>query len=124
MSRFLFGDDLGNIKGLRYQQDATIQEEKAKIKTLLPAAGGDARRVAIQKIAVCPGTNTGNSLVCSPLLILACIEIQQVKLATASSDGALGLHSLSPADELETVCGWSEARLKDNQFVGLSVTST
>jgi hypothetical protein len=65
MSRFLFGDDLGNIKSLRYRPDAATPEERAKIKTLLPAAAGDAGRVAAQKIAVWPGTSAESSLVCS-----------------------------------------------------------
>mgnify|MGYP007124443003 CR=1 FL=1 len=50
-------------------------------------------------------------------------EQQEVKFATANSKGYIALYNLSAADELETVCQWTETRLRDNHFVGLATTS-
>ena len=62
MSRFVFGDDLGNLKVLRYQP---LAEEKASIKSVYTHPAGE-DRVAIQKIAACPGERPNNTLVWTP----------------------------------------------------------
>lgn len=61
MSRFIFGDDLGNIKVLRYQP---LAEEKATIKSVYSHPVGE-DRVAIQKIAACPSERPDSTLVCT-----------------------------------------------------------
>ncbi|KAF6765160.1 WD40-repeat-containing domain protein [Ephemerocybe angulata] len=106
MSRFIFGDDLGNIKVLRYLPDAASPEEKASIKTVHSEATSE-NRTGIQRISTCLTGRDNDTL-----------------LATGSSNGCLALHTLSEEDELNTVCNWTEKRLKDNYFVGLTASTS
>lgn len=62
MSRFVFGDDLGNIKVLWYRP---LAQEVAVIKSVYSHPAGE-DRVAIQKIAACPTSERPDStLVCT-----------------------------------------------------------
>lgn len=61
MSRFIFGDDLGNIKTLRYQPDTA---EKASVKSVYAHPVGE-ERVAVQKIAACASERPDSTLVCA-----------------------------------------------------------
>jgi len=98
MSRFLLGDQLGNLKVLRYSP----QENGIDIKTvhhheITPA--GSVERLAINSSS----------------------PSDQTILAAAFSNGSLHLSALKQDDTLEVLAKWNEPRLAENKFIGLSL---
>ncbi|EAU88584.2 hypothetical protein CC1G_04290 [Coprinopsis cinerea okayama7 len=105
MARFLVGDDLGSLKIFKYSNEAGPSGSKVEVKSVYRSEAsfrGEAR-IGVQGLAT---LNTGDG----------------VLAATAFSDGNLQLSRLQDDDTLETVCSWTEPKLKANRFVGVALT--
>ena len=98
MSRFLLGDQLGNIKVLRYSP----QKDGVDIKT-----------VHHQE------TTPASSVEC--LAINSSTSDDQTTVAAAFSNGSLLLSALKEDDTFEVLTKWNEPRLGENKFIGLSL---
>ncbi len=124
MSRFLTGDELGNIKSFKYVPSSTA-ESNVTVSTLYDGSGKGKER-AVQKLAT--STSGDGPLVrqspsrkqrcpCTCLLALG------VKIAVARSDGSASISRLH-AEGLDTLREWTEPRLKPGQrYVGLAASS-
>ncbi|KAA1469473.1 hypothetical protein DENSPDRAFT_878950 [Dentipellis sp. KUC8613] len=101
MPRFLAGDELGNIKSLKYNPAQKPGEAKAEVSTIYEGSEGGKEK-AIQALAV---------------------SADGAMISAARADGTAGIYRLED-DSLETVHDWKEPRLKVGQrYVGLSVSS-
>ncbi|KAF8797980.1 hypothetical protein BYT27DRAFT_7178293 [Phlegmacium glaucopus] len=98
MSRFLLGDQLGNIKVLRYfPQENRIDVKGVYHQEIAPAS-------SVERLAI--NSSSSND---------------QTTLAAAFSNGSLLLSALKEDDTFEVLAKWSEPRLAENKFIGLSL---
>ncbi|KAF9480119.1 hypothetical protein BDN70DRAFT_833309 [Pholiota conissans] len=100
MSRFLVGDDLGNIKTLRYSPKLT-EESKISVKT-------------VYKYDVSSGA-------CSVQRLASSRGAGHTTLAAAFSNGTCLLSSLKDDDSFEVLSKWDEIRSANGRFIGLSL---
>ncbi|KAH6918631.1 WD40-repeat-containing domain protein [Coprinopsis sp. MPI-PUGE-AT-0042] len=107
MSRFLIGDDLGNVKVLRYSSHPNTSGSKITVKNVYKTESSlqGERRIGAQALAT-SSTDEG------------------VMTLTAFSDGNLRLSKLSDDDSFEAVSSWTEPKLKTNRFVGVALTGS
>lgn len=117
MPRFLTGDELGNIKSLRYA------ENSLELKTIYDGSNiGKAKGVQALSIV---STTSGARLVRN-IFHTRCNGVQnfvQGKIAAAHADGCVSVYTLQDDDQLEPVDQCKETRFKtDHRCVGLSVS--
>uniref|UniRef100_A0A8H7Y5W5 Ribosome biogenesis protein NSA1 n=1 Tax=Psilocybe cubensis TaxID=181762 RepID=A0A8H7Y5W5_PSICU len=105
MSRFLLGDEIGNIKILCYNPEST-EESKCTISKLYQPAVVAGPSIGVQKLAT---SSQGEGYAKSTVL------------AAAFSDGTCFASSLKDDDSLETLLEWKEPRIVANKFVGMSI---
>ncbi|KAF9532933.1 hypothetical protein CPB83DRAFT_846612 [Crepidotus variabilis] len=103
MTRFLIGDELGNVKVLRYIPDVSA-DQKMELK-FLHAHNKSAPARSVQRLTA---KKAGNLMM----------------LASSFSDGECSLAALSEDDELSIGCSWQEKRMKGSKFVGTSITES
>ncbi|KAF8163257.1 hypothetical protein B0H34DRAFT_650386 [Crassisporium funariophilum] len=106
MSRFLLGDDLGNIKVLRYLSNPQ-SDTKVDIKTAHHQDLGATSAKGVQRLAIAPRTDN-----------------DRITLAAAFSDGSSLVSVVKDDDTLEVLSEWKEDRIAANRFVGLSLTES
>ncbi|KIY44802.1 hypothetical protein FISHEDRAFT_50697 [Fistulina hepatica ATCC 64428] len=96
--RFLVGDDLGNIKTLRYGGEACV------LSTVYN--GVDTGTRSIQTLAVADNEASGSKIV-----------------AAGRADGSISVHELTDEDALSTTSEWAEPRWKKgkSRYVGASI---
>ena len=118
MSRFLLGDQLGNIKVLRYSQKDGIHIKAVHHQDSTPVSG-------VEHLAVNSSTSNDQTTVRATgdlHFYFLRVEIDnQVKLAAAFSNGSLLLSALKDDDTFEVLAKWNEPRLGENKFIGLSL---
>lgn len=117
MSRFLVGDELGNIKSLRHQ------ENKAEIKTIHDGSS-TGKSKGIQALSIA-STSSGSKLVriYTKTLFQDIQSRVQGKLAAGHTDGSASTFILKDDDQLELLHSWKETRFRPDQtFVGLSAS--
>src|SRR5882762_4849277 len=117
MPRFLTGDELGNIKSLRYA------ENNLELKTIYDGSNiGKAKGVQALSIV---STTSGARLVRN-IFHTRYNGVQnfvQGKIAAAHADGCVSVYTLQDDDQLEPVDQCKETRFKtDHRCVGLSVS--
>ncbi|TFY66144.1 hypothetical protein EVG20_g4943 [Dentipellis fragilis] len=101
MPRFLAGDELGNIKSLKYIAAEKPGETKAEVSTIYDGSEGGKEK-AIQALSV---------------------SADGAMISAARADGTAGIYRLKE-DSLEIVHDWKEPRLKAGQrYVGLAMSS-
>lgn len=117
MPRFLTGDELGSIKSVSYDPNASSANQLL-LKTVHDSTSTGRTR-GIQRLAI------------SPTLVRASFSSTnrtrqnnaQGKLASAHTDGTIYLASLTGDDAWEQRYEWKETRFKgDHPFVGLALT--
>ncbi|KAF8959039.1 hypothetical protein BDZ97DRAFT_1906298 [Flammula alnicola] len=105
MSRFLLGDELGNIKILRYSPDAS-EESKTSVTTVYhPEASAGA--IGVQQLA---NSSQGSG--------------KQQYLAAAFSDGSCFVSAVKEDDTFEVLSEWKEPRIVGSKFIGTSLTES
>ncbi|THH13434.1 hypothetical protein EW146_g6788 [Bondarzewia mesenterica] len=101
MPRFLTGDELGNIKSLKY---TVLDAPKAEISTLYTRSESGKEK-CIQALTVAPSSQ------------------EKKIIAAAHADGSASALLLNEDDSLETLCEWKEPRLRTGQkYVGLAIS--
>ncbi len=122
MSRFVLGDDLGNIKTLRYLSDLK-EEPKTRVTTIYkhdPSHG----LVGVQQLASSSQANDSIS-VCDHLQLHRLVFLNrmlQAKLAAAFSNGTCFISTINEEDALESLSEWKESRSGGSEFVGIALT--
>ncbi|OJA14005.1 hypothetical protein AZE42_07005 [Rhizopogon vesiculosus] len=102
MPRFLFGDELGNIKSVQY--DPASQETSKSVLKTLHDGTATGRTKGIQKLAL---NNAG----------------EKSLLSAAHANGAVSTFSLNEDDRLELLHEWKETRIRaDQSFIGLAAS--
>ncbi|KJA20199.1 hypothetical protein HYPSUDRAFT_217095 [Hypholoma sublateritium FD-334 SS-4] len=102
MSRFLLGDDLGNIKTLRY-----ISTHKEEVKTRVTTVykhDSSHEPASVQQLASSSQTNGLKAL------------------AAAFSNGSCFISTVNEDDVLEVLSEWKEPRSGGSKFVGIALT--
>lgn len=122
MSRFILGDDLGNIKTLRYYS-AHKEETKTRVATVYkhdPSHGP----ASVQQLASSSQTN-GSIAVCNRLQLHWLVLLNQMiqaKLSAAFSNGSCFISTVNEDDVLEVLSEWKEPRSVGSKFVGIALT--
>ncbi|KII88580.1 hypothetical protein PLICRDRAFT_629267 [Plicaturopsis crispa FD-325 SS-3] len=99
---FLTGDELGNIKTLRYFPEGTADGQKTEVKTIHDGTSGEKPK-GVQKLCI-GSSSDGKKL-----------------LAAAYSDGSASTFLLNEEVDLKSVHEWRETRYKsDSRYVGLA----
>ncbi|CAA7271744.1 unnamed protein product [Cyclocybe aegerita] len=104
MSRFVIGDELGSIKVFRHARDLP-PGCKTKVKTVYSQDSSALPKV-VQKLATALGPHS------------------ETTLAAAFSDGSCSLSTLNDDDTLTQNLKWTEPRITQNQFIGLSLNQS
>ncbi|KDR81563.1 hypothetical protein GALMADRAFT_239587 [Galerina marginata CBS 339.88] len=102
MSRFLLGDELGNIKILHYSNS---EEPKCTVKTIY-------RRDSTPRNGVQHLATSSQSIVA------------KTPLAAAFSDGSCFLSTVSADDTHEVILQWEEPHIASNKFIGMSLNES
>ncbi|RDB21318.1 WD repeat-containing protein 74 [Hypsizygus marmoreus] len=106
MHRFLTGDELGNIKTLRYSPDAPADASRTTTATLY---SGNSNSVTV--LAVDPQAGGSKFVQALP------------SVAAGFSDGSASAFTLTDGDELKKVHDWRETRMrKEQRYIGLAVS--
>ncbi|PPQ78075.1 hypothetical protein CVT25_015609 [Psilocybe cyanescens] len=117
MSRFLLGDEIGNIKTLRYNSD-TAEESKCTVTKLYQPEVVAGPSIGVQQLAT---SSQGDD---EKTTVYMLNQVSQAKLAAAFSDGSCLASSLNDDDSLEMLLEWKEPRIVANKFVGMSISDS
>ncbi|KAJ3515803.1 hypothetical protein NLJ89_g1522 [Agrocybe chaxingu] len=104
MSRFVLGDELGNIKVFRHGN--LPPGCKTNVKTVYSQEDSSALPKVVQKLATALRPHSGTTL------------------AAAFSDGSCSLSTLNDDDTLTQNLKWTEPRITQNKFIGLSLNQS
>ena len=120
MPRFLTGDELGNIKSLRYTGNNTELEtihdglSTGKLKSI--------QALSVTSTSEPDGTRLVRNIHSIPWQGVQ--DFIQGKIAAAHADGYISTSILQDDDQLEPLHEWKETRFKaDQRYVGLSASN-